>query len=144
MEKAPGNPYSDVSVRGSIEDGSHVELNCSLRNDLNIPIKSYSWTRYPALPQTAQKDENRLSITKFDNRLDNGLYTCRVGTDQSDYENTKLVASNEYLLGNNPFFKFSKSHEEDAVEVKCRPGTFGKKKNFLKNFLSIFFQNRYR
>ncbi|CAF0767900.1 unnamed protein product [Brachionus calyciflorus] len=119
----PGNPHVEISVRGSVEDQSYVELNCRLEHENGFPARSYAWSKFPTLPQTAQRDENRLSITTFDNSKDNGLYTCRVLTDDKEYEKTQLVASNDFLLRKNPFFSFSKSHEEDAIEVRCRPDT---------------------
>lgn len=33
---------------------------------------------------------------------------------------TKLIASNDYLLGDNPYFTFIKTNP-DYVTVKCRP-----------------------
>lgn len=121
-EVVPGNPKVNIGVRGLLRENSFVELNCSLEDDNGIPAKSHSWARYPSLPRSSQIEENRLVIMQFDNNEDNGLYTCGVSTDEKDYEKTKLIASDDYLLAPNPFFRFSKNEEEDAIEVKCRPG----------------------
>lgn len=139
-EQTPGNPNVKVSIRGIIEDKNYVELNCSLENDNGYPAKSFSWIRYPNLPQSAQKDQNRLSITSFDNQLDNGLYTCGVWTDNKEYERNHLVASTDYLLGSNPYFRLTRNLDEDAIYVVCRPGIFLNfvliyKKNILKKII---------
>lgn len=125
-EQAPGNPNVKVSVRGTVEDKNYIELNCSLENDNGYPAKSFSWIKYPNLPESAQKDQNRLSITSFDNQLDNGLYTCGVWTDNREYEKNHLVASTDYLLGSNPYFRLTRNLDEDAINVVCRPGIYFK------------------
>jgi hypothetical protein len=79
------------------------------------------------LPKSAQVEENRLIITQFDNRYDNGLYTCRATTNEGDYKRTKLIASNDYLLSNNPYFSFDKTSEDESLIIKCRPGLDAKK-----------------
>lgn len=123
-EEIPGNPHLKISVRGTVEDNNNVELNCSLENDNGYPARSFSWIKYPNLPQSAQKDQSRLSIRRFDNQLDNGLYTCGAWTDFKEFEKTHLVASTEYLLGSNPYFRFAKNFDEDTIIVTCRPGKF--------------------
>ncbi len=74
------------------------------------------------MPKSSQIEENRLLITQFDTNSDNGLYTCRASTNDRDYQHSKLIASNEYLLGDNPYFSFGKTSEDESVVVKCRPG----------------------
>ena len=116
----PGNPHVTIKSMGSIEEGNSVEINCNLE-DYNKNVNYYSWAKYPKLPESAQTDGNRLHINKFNSKEDNGLYTCRASTNDGDYQKTKLIASNEYLLGQNPYFSLQKE-EDDSVMIKCRPG----------------------
>ena len=115
----PGNPRVAIKSMGSIEEGNSVELNCNLE-DYNKNVNYYSWAKYPKLPESSHLDGNRLQITKFNGKEDNGLYTCRATTSDGDYQKTKLIASNEYLLSQNPYFKIQKE-EDDTILIKCRP-----------------------
>jgi len=105
---------------GSLEESNNVELNCNL-DDYNGNVNYYTWAKYPKLPESSQVEGNRLQINKFNNKQDNGLYTCRATTNDGDYQKTKLIASNDYLLGRNPYFSLEKD-EDDMVMIKCRPG----------------------
>jgi hypothetical protein len=119
----PGNPHAEVTVNGSPEQGSTVDLNCQLKDDNGVEVKYYTWSRYPSLPSNSQANENQLRITDFNDEDNNGWYTCRATTDDTDYHKSALVASNDYLLGENPYFKFTKDpNNGDQVIVKCRPG----------------------
>lgn len=119
VEVSPGNPHVTIRAADLPRENAALNVECRLVEDNGIPANSYSWSKYPSLPRTARVDHNRLSIQRFETN-DNGLYTCRASTDENDYEKTKLIASNDYLLGPNPFFKISKA--DDGIEVKCRPG----------------------
>lgn len=120
MEVSPGNPHVTIRTRDTPRNQSPLDIECRLEEDNGIPANSYSWSKYPSLPRTARVVQNQVSIETFENE-DNGLYTCRASTDENDYEKTKLIASNEYLLNPNPFFKLTKL-DDDRIEVKCRPG----------------------
>lgn len=119
LEVSPGNPHVTIRARATPQENAAVDVECRLEEENGIPANSFAWAKYPSLPRTARVDHNRLAIQRFES-TDNGLYTCRASTDENDYEKTKLIASNDYLLGPNPFFKISKA--DDGIEVKCRPG----------------------
>ena len=108
-------------MKGELENGAQVELSCSIKNENGVAAKSYSWIRYPSLPKSAETEEDRLSIKQFDSQEDSGLYMCRASTDEHSYETTHLVASNDFLLSHNSFFKFT-AVDDETVNVKCRPG----------------------
>ena len=116
----PGNPRVTIKTMGSLEESNNVELDCNLE-DYNGQVKHYSWAKYPQMPQSAQVEANRLHINAFNAKEDSGLYTCRASSDDGDYQKTKLVASNDYLLAKNPYFSLAKE-DEDSVLIKCRPG----------------------
>lgn len=108
-----------IQARSTPRENEPLDVECRLEEDNGIPANSYSWAKYPSLPRTARVQHNRLSIERFEH-TDNGLYTCRASTDENDYERVKLLASNDYLLGANPFFKLTRADAE-SIEVKCRP-----------------------
>ena len=82
--------------------------------------KNYQWARYENFPKTAQQTNETLFINSFSSS-DNGIYGCKVTTDDNnEFYGSKLVASNDYLLGDNPYFSFSKENN-DYVTVRCRP-----------------------
>lgn len=118
LEVSPGNPHVTIRASHTPRENSPVEVECRLEEENGIPANSFSWAKFPSMPRSARVEHNRLSIQQFDSS-DNGLYTCRASTDEHDYEKTKLIASNDYLLAPNPFFRISKADE--GIEVKCRP-----------------------
>lgn len=118
MEVSPGNPHVTIRARSTPHEQSPLDIECRLEEENGIPANSFAWSKYPNLPRSGRVEHNNLRIERFESD-DNGLYTCRASTDENDYEKTKLIASNDYLLGSNPFFRLSKT--DDGIEVKCRP-----------------------
>jgi hypothetical protein len=135
LEVTPGQPHVTIRSAETPREQSPLDIECKLQEENGIPANSYSWSKYPALPRTGRVEHNRLSVQSFEH-ADNGLYTCRASTDDNDYEKTKLIASNDYLLGRNPFFRLTKL-DNDVIEVKCRPGKADVKhgRTFLLNIL---------
>ena len=85
-------------------------------------VHQYTWSRYPSLPKDSIIESNRLIIQRFNDEEDNGVYLCRaVRKDGSEENALKLIASNNYLLGPNPYFSFEKDEAAEKVTVKCRP-----------------------
>ena len=119
-----------INTFGSLMQGNIVELKAELtrshmfrrlrRQVEQQDVEYFSWIRYPNMPRSFAAEDNRLFIRDFDVNTDNGIYFVRATTRDRDFYGSKLIASNEYLLGENPYFSIEREDTETIV-VRCRP-----------------------
>lgn len=120
-----------IKTMGTLTEGNYIELSAEaasgkaqakrrMRRQLSEKADYFTWIRFPSLPKSSISEGNRLIIQQMNEKTDNGLYFVRATAGDVDYYGSKLIASNDYLLGENDYFSVEKEDNKTIV-IRCRP-----------------------